>query len=184
MRRQRNWQILVGVLTIASAGGVLAVAMRRVVVRPIQELADIARRIGEGDFDARVAAPTSDELGDLARAIGDMTEGLAQARDQLAARNAELAAALENLQASRRQVELLEQLKGELSKFVPDAVKALLENDPNATEMEKRLEEVSVLFLDIAGYTRLASAGGGSSRSGCRRAPVVRYCAAATPALP
>jgi len=53
-------------------------------------------------------------------------------------------------------VALLEQLKGELSKFVPDAVKHLLERDPNATELEKRLEEVSVLFLDIAGYTRLS----------------------------
>jgi adenylate cyclase len=53
-------------------------------------------------------------------------------------------------------VELLQQLKGELSKFVPDAVKALLERDPNATELEKRTEEVSVLFLDIAGYTKLS----------------------------
>jgi class 3 adenylate cyclase len=85
-----------------------------------------------------------------------MSEGLARARDDLSARNAELASTLESLQASRRQVELLQQLKGELSKFVPDAVKALLERDPNATELEKRTEEVSVLFLDIAGYTKLS----------------------------
>ena len=51
---------------------------------------------------------------------------------------------------------MLEQLKGELSKFVPDAVKELLERDPSATQLEKRQEEVSVLFLDIAGYTRLS----------------------------
>jgi class 3 adenylate cyclase len=51
---------------------------------------------------------------------------------------------------------VLEQLKGELSKFVPDAVKELLERDPSATQLEKRQEEVSVLFLDIAGYTRLS----------------------------
>ncbi len=44
--RQRNWQILIGLLTIGTAGGVLAVAMRHVVVRPIQELAQVARRIG------------------------------------------------------------------------------------------------------------------------------------------
>jgi len=154
--RQRNWQILIGILTIASAGGVLAVAMRQVVVRPIQELAQVARRIGGGDLDARAMVPARDEVGELGRALNEMTTRLAQARDDLAARNTELATALENLQASRRQVQLLEQLKGELSKFVPDAVKQLLERDPNATELEKRLEEVSVLFLDIAGYTRLS----------------------------
>src|SRR5262249_55996706 len=32
----------------------------------------------------------------------------------------------------------------------------LLEGDPSATQLEKRQEEVSVLFLDIAGYTRLS----------------------------
>ncbi len=154
--RQRNWQILIGLLTIGAAGGVLAVAIRQVVVRPIQELAQLARRIGGGDLDARATVPTRDEIGELGRALNEMTTRLAQARDDLAARNTDLATALESLQVSRRQVQILEQLKGELSKFVPDAVKQLLERDPNATELEKRLEEVSVLFLDIAGYTRLS----------------------------
>ena len=39
---------------------------------------------------------------------------------------------------------------------MPEAVKKLLEQNPNATELEKRSVEVSVLFLDIAGYTRLS----------------------------
>jgi class 3 adenylate cyclase len=39
---------------------------------------------------------------------------------------------------------------------VPDAVKKLLEQNPNATELEKRSVEVSVVFLDIAGYTKLS----------------------------
>jgi class 3 adenylate cyclase/HAMP domain-containing protein len=156
VRAQRNQQALIGLLTILAAGGVLAVALRRVVVRPIQDLARVARRIGDGDFEARAAQGARDEIGDLARALNDMTGRLAQGREELSARNQELATALERLQASQRQVELLEQLKGELAKFVPDAVKELLERDPNATELEKRQEEVSVLFLDIAGYTRLS----------------------------
>src|SRR2546426_5828091 len=52
VRAQRNRQILVGLLTIAAAV-VLAVGMRRVVVRPVHELARVARRIGEGDFEVR-----------------------------------------------------------------------------------------------------------------------------------
>jgi class 3 adenylate cyclase/HAMP domain-containing protein len=153
---QRDRQILIGLLTIAAAAGVLAVAMRLVVVRPVHALARVARRIGEGDFAARAATASGDELGELGAALNDMTEHLARARHELGARNTELATALQHLQASRQRLELLEQLKGELSKFVPDAVKELLERDPTATTLEKRTEEVSVLFLDIAGYTRLS----------------------------
>src|SRR5205085_6204903 len=43
-----------------------------------------------------------------------------------------------------------------LSKFVPESVKKLLERDPSATQLEKKTAEVSVLFLDIAGYTKLS----------------------------
>jgi len=157
VRKQRNRQMLVGLLTIVAAGGVLWVAMRQVVVQPIRQVASVARRIGGGDFAARVSTKgPRDEIGDLGEAINEMSAGLGRARDDLSTRNAELASTLESLQASRRQVELLQQLKGELSKFVPDAVKALLERNPDATELEKRTEEVSVLFLDIAGYTKLS----------------------------
>jgi class 3 adenylate cyclase len=104
----------------------------------------------------RARSGSGDEVGELGAALNDMTGHLAQAQADLAARNTELATALENLQASRQRLEVLEQLKGELSKFVPDAVKELLERDPSATSLEKRNEEVSVLFLDIAGYTRLS----------------------------
>jgi class 3 adenylate cyclase len=127
VRRQRNRQIMIAVLTILAAAAVLAVAMRYVVVRPIHALAAVARRIGEGDFTARAPAGSSDEVGELGSALNDMTGHLARAREDLAARNTELA-----------------------------AVKALLERDPSATSLEKRNEEVSVLFLDIAGYTRLS----------------------------
>jgi len=152
---QRNRQIVIAILTIVTAAAVLAVAMRFVVVRPIHELTRVARRIGEGDFQARAPA-SGDEVGELGTALNDMTVRLSEAQQDLGARNTELATALENLQASRQKLELLEQLKDELSKFVPDAVKDLLERDPSATTLEKRTEEVSVLFLDIAGYTRLS----------------------------
>ena len=156
VRVQRNRQIMIGVMTILAAAALLALALRQVVVRPIHELAAVARRIGEGDFAVRARTGSGDEVGELGLALNDMTAHLARAQQDLAARNTELATALEHLQASRQRLEVLEQLKGELSKFVPDAVKDLLERDPTATSLEKRSEEVSVLFLDIAGYTRLS----------------------------
>ncbi len=154
--RQRNRQVLIAVLTILAAGAVLTVAMGRVVVRPVEALAAAARRVGSGDFAARAPAASRDELGQLGAAFNDMTERLARAYTDLEGKNVELATALQHLQESRQRLELLEQLKGELAKFVPESVKRLLERNPDATELEKRTVEVSVLFLDIAGYTRLS----------------------------
>jgi class 3 adenylate cyclase/HAMP domain-containing protein len=156
VRHHRNRQILIAALTILAAAVVLTVAMRAVIIRPVERLAATARRVGEGDFTARVPAGARDELGELGAAFNEMTSRLARAHQELAAKNAELESALRNLQESRQRLELLEQLKGELSKFVPGAVKKLLEENPNATELEKKTVEVSVLFLDIAGYTKLS----------------------------
>ena len=156
VRRHRNRQIMIGVLTIVSAAVVLTVAMRSVIIRPIAALATTARRVGEGDFSARAPEGARDEIGELGVAFNEMTSRLAQAHQDLAAKNVELESALRHLQESRQRLELLEQLKGELSKFVPEAVKRLLEQNPNATELQKKTVEVSVLFLDIAGYTKLS----------------------------
>jgi class 3 adenylate cyclase/HAMP domain-containing protein len=154
--RHRNRQLAIGILTIVAAGAVLTVAMRRIVLRPVEQLADVARRVGAGDFSARAPMAARDELGQLGSAFNDMTGRLAEAYTELESKNTELATALQNLQESRQRLELLEQLKGELSKFVPESVKRLLEQNPNATELEKKNVEVSVLFLDIAGYTKLS----------------------------
>jgi len=154
--RHRNRQLAIGILTIVAAGAVLTVAMRRIVLRPVEQLADVARRVGAGDFSARAPMAARDELGQLGSAFNDMTGRLAEAYTELESKNTELATALQNLQESRQRLELLEQLKGELSKFVPESVKRLLEQNPNATELEKKNVEVSVLFLDIAGYTTLS----------------------------
>jgi class 3 adenylate cyclase/HAMP domain-containing protein len=154
--RQRNRQILVAVLTIVAAVAVLSLAMGRIVVRPIKALAAAARRVGEGDFQARAPAAARDEIGELGGAFNDMTARLATAHADLGSKNAELETAFRDLQESRQRLELLEQLKGELSKFVPESVKKLLDQNPNAIELEKKNVEVSVLFLDIAGYTKLS----------------------------
>jgi len=156
LRAARTRQILIAVLTILGVAGVLVIAMGRLVLQPIGRVAAAARRIGGGDFDARVAVASQDEIGQLGRVINDMTERLRSARADLEARNAELAATLQSLKESMQKVELLEQIKGELSKFVPESVKRLLEQNPDARELEKREADVSVLFLDVEGYTRLS----------------------------
>ncbi len=60
------------------------------------------------------------------------------------------------LQAALRRVDILESIRAGLSKFVPRTVQRLIEQAPDAPELAKRELDVSVLFVDIAGYTRLA----------------------------
>jgi class 3 adenylate cyclase/HAMP domain-containing protein len=152
----RNRQIAIAVLTILGVAAIAVVFMGRVILRPIGYVAETARRIGSGDFSTRVALASEDELGDLGRIIDDMANRLQAAYTDIEARNAELAITLQNLQESRQRVELLEQIKGQLAKFVPESVQLLLEQNPDARELEKREADVSVLFLDLEDYTRLS----------------------------
>jgi class 3 adenylate cyclase/HAMP domain-containing protein len=156
LRAGRNRQVLVALATILGAAATLVVFMGRVVLAPLTRVAAAARRLGGGDLDARVPVRGEDEIADLGRVINDMAEHLKQARATLETKNAELAQALDSLRDSLQKVALLEQVKGELSKFVPEAVTRLLEKNPDARELEKREADVSVLFLDVEGYTRLS----------------------------
>lgn len=156
VRDARRRQAIVALFTVAGVALTLIAFLRRVMLRPIERVAAVARRVGAGDFEARVAVKGGDEIGQLGKAMNDMTARLRQVYEELEAKNRALDEALRNLRESMKRVELLEQVKGELSKFVPESVKKLLERNPEATELEKTEKDVSVLFLDIAGYTRLA----------------------------
>jgi len=148
--------IAIAGLTILGVAATLVVFLGRVVLVPIARVAAAARRIGNGDLEARAGVQGEDEIGQLGGAVDEMAGRLKTAREDLEARNAELAATLQSLKESLQKVELLEQLKGELVKFVPEAVTRLLEKNPDARELEKREADVSVVFLDVEGYTRLS----------------------------
>ena len=55
-----------------------------------------------------------------------------------------------------RKISELRRLKDHFARFVPEAVKRLIAANPEAPELAKRECDVSVLFLDISGYTRLS----------------------------
>ena len=66
----------VGVVTIFLVWGVLRLFMNSVVVRPVKLIEGIALRVGEGDFSAQADVSSRDEIGNLARRINEMTQGL------------------------------------------------------------------------------------------------------------
>ncbi|HYY17035.1 MAG TPA: response regulator, partial [Gammaproteobacteria bacterium] len=55
-----------------------------------------------------------------------------------------------------RKVGLLLHIKDHLSKFVPLAVRRLVEEHPEAPELGRREQDVSILFVDLSGYTKLS----------------------------
>jgi class 3 adenylate cyclase len=73
------------------------------------------------------------------------------------------AVAVANAMAHRQLLEYARQLerslliRTNLAKFVPQRVRELIEESPEAPLLEKRETEVTVLFADITGYTRLAA---------------------------
>lgn len=73
------------------------------------------------------------------------------------------AVAVANATAHRRTLEYAQQLerslliRSNLAKFVPQRVRELIEQSPEAPLLDKRETEVTVLFADISGYTRLSA---------------------------
>jgi class 3 adenylate cyclase len=77
-------------------------------------------------------------------------------------KNIQLETALEQLKASMRKVEILESIKDNLSKFVPVTVSRMIEKSPTSSIPESKKQDLSVLFIDIEGYTKLCEKLGGS----------------------
>jgi len=59
-------------------GGGLSYLLTRHVLRPLSRVIDVTRTLAAGDYSARVAVVTSDEIGELGRAFNRMTESLQQ----------------------------------------------------------------------------------------------------------
>lgn len=68
-------------LTASLAGALL---LARTVSQPVQQLASIAERVRQGDYEAELDLQRSDELGQLATAFKAMQQGIAERERQLA----------------------------------------------------------------------------------------------------
>ena len=106
-------------------------------------------RLRAGDFSARVRVSATDEIGTLEEGFNLTAQSLAESYEALEERNRELSEALD-------RVDFLEKVKRGLDRFVPDTVSRLIEENPDDPDLEKVAKDVTVLFLDIEGYTRLS----------------------------
>src|SRR5215510_516121 len=74
-------------------------------------------------------------------------------RDELLAR---IRTSLRLKRAIDHKVSLLQNVQEHLVKFVPQSVTRLIAANPESPELEKKEQDVSVLVVEISGYTRLS----------------------------
>jgi signal transduction histidine kinase len=74
--------VILGLVIVVNAALALAVSSW-LVGQPVQRLIAKASRVAQGDFETPTGMRTSDELGSLAIALDDMSEGLLKARNRL-----------------------------------------------------------------------------------------------------
>ncbi|MDO9286502.1 MAG: HAMP domain-containing protein, partial [Aquabacterium sp.] len=75
--RMRTVWLVIGVMTVIALGLMLGtVALVRSICRPMDQLASVARRIGEGDLDVQVDTGRDDEIGTVQRALAAMRDAL------------------------------------------------------------------------------------------------------------
>ena len=97
-RLKESWLTLViwGLLALATAA-VLGFLFARQVTQPILEMTTAALRMAEGDFSCKISAPSSDEIGQLGRALNLMAQRLEDRLAELEGERAKGAAILDSM---------------------------------------------------------------------------------------
>lgn len=141
--------VLLIALSAVVGGAVLAWTVSRSITRPLEALETATQALSAGQFETRVVVSATDEFGTLAEGFNLAAERLSRSYADLETRNRELAAALD-------RVSFLEHVKHALDRFVPETVRQAIEENPDAPRLAKEARDVTVLFLDIEGYSRLS----------------------------
>jgi class 3 adenylate cyclase len=129
----------------------------------IRSLMELTRSVSQGEYDQ------ADKIFELTRVdrfpsvVVELAEAFGMMLVQVESREYRLEQMIEELQAKNRELEaslekvrMLECVKHHLSKFVPSSVKDMIEGNPQCPDLDKRDEDLSVVFLDIAGYTKIS----------------------------
>ncbi len=105
----------------------MTILLTRSILVPVHELVRATQRVSKGDFDVRVPVISSDEVGTLARSFNEMVAGIAER----------------------------ERLREALGSYVGTGIAEQLMEKGELLKGEE--VEVSILFVDIRGFTAIAS---------------------------
>ena len=120
---------------------------------PILRLSQASQAIAGGELDQQIPVEPIQELSILANSFNTMTQQLKTSFNELEKNNAELEQRVEERTADLRlEKERSEQL---LLNILPEAIAEQLKQDTKA--IASAIEEVTILFADIVGFTPLSS---------------------------
>jgi class 3 adenylate cyclase len=126
-------------------------------------LIKLTKEVSRGEYEDAKEIFEFTKEGHYPQMLVDLAESIGMMMVQVEAREYRLEGMIEDLnrknielEETLEKVKLLENIKGHLGKFVPESVRKIIEKSPEAPDLEKQTRDVSVLFLDIAGYTRMS----------------------------
>ena len=129
----------------------------------IKYLIELSKNVAKGRygkasdvFEFTKSGRYPDLIAELAESIGMMMVKIEAREFQLEGMIEELREKNIELEKTLRKVEILENIKTHLGRFVPQSVKRIIESTPEEPNLQKQNLDVSVLFLDLAGYTHLS----------------------------
>lgn len=141
--------IATGLALIGSA--LLAQAAAATVLRPVQRLADAARKLGEGKLDTRLRVSGTDELADLSRTFNRTAEALEKRVDDLSTREAASRRFVADMSHELRTpltaitavTEVLEEEADSLDPMIAPAVQLVVSETRRLNDLVENLMEVT-----------------------------------------
>lgn len=138
-------------ILLAAGGGLL---LFRVIVRRLRAMETLAARVTEGDLDVRVSESGGDEIARLGRRLNRMTEGLAEARDRIAAHESQRRRLL--VDVSHELATPLTSIRGYAETLLdPDVPTSAEERKSYLTNVLDESARMGLLIRDLFELTRL-----------------------------
>ncbi|MFK5953920.1 MAG: adenylate/guanylate cyclase domain-containing protein [Desulfobacterium sp.] len=126
-------------------------------------LLGVAKKVSMGDYDNIDSLMELTTQGKYPPQVSELAESFGMMIVQIESREFNLEQLLEKikiknhkLEETLQRVQLLEGIQSHLSKFVPKSVQDIIEDNPENPDLNKHEKDLSVLFLDIAGYTKMS----------------------------
>ncbi len=126
-------------------------------------LLDSARKVSMGAYDETDSLMELTNTSKYPPIVAELAEAFGMMIVKVESREYNLEQLIQEIREKNRKLEetlarvqLLESIEMHLKKFVPRSVQDLITNNPENPDLNKHDKDISVLFLDIAGYTKMS----------------------------